>query len=229
MLPLLIGTLVVIVLLAVSVTVAARRNWHLSVDRNSICQHDNLTTAPEKSAASAKLPCIDIDSASIGPTTSMPASMNAPAVIEPTKVETICLVACVGAKATSAAWAKDLYVSDWFIKARAYAEAISPYWFVLSAKHGPVRPDALIEPYEMTLNAMSVSKRKDWAGFVQQQMDESMPDASRIVVLAGQRYREFLMPYLHRRAGTVDVPMEGMRIGEQLSWLRRQSHRAQAR
>jgi hypothetical protein len=52
-------------------------------------------------------------------------------------------------------------------------------------------------------------------------MDEQMPDASRIVVLAGQRYREFLMDYLAGRAATVHVPMAGMRNGQQLSWLGR--------
>jgi hypothetical protein len=50
-------------------------------------------------------------------------------------------------------------------------------------------------------------------------MDDQMPDAERIVVLAGKRYREFLMDYLRRRAGTVQVPMEGLGIGRQLQWL----------
>ena len=51
-----------------------------------------------------------------------------------------------------------------------------------------------------------------------------MPDASLIVVLAGQRYREFLMDYLVGRAATVHVPMAGMRNGQQLSWLGKHSH-----
>jgi hypothetical protein len=33
-------------------------------------------------------------------------------------------------------------------------------------------------------------------------MDEQMPDVARIVVLAGQRYREFPMDYLKRRVRT---------------------------
>ena len=48
----------------------------------------------------------------------------------------------------------------------------------------------------MTLNTMGVAERRNWSRRVQQQMDERMPDASRIVVLAVQRYREFLMDYL---------------------------------
>ena len=52
-----------------------------------------------------------------------------------------------------------------------------------------------------------------------QQMEDQMPQAERIVVLAGLRYREYLMPYLQRRARIVELPLEGKRIGEQLQWL----------
>ncbi len=66
---------------------------------------------------------------------------------------------------------------------------------------------------------MGMSERRRWAGMVEKQMDDGMPDALHIVVLAGARYREFLMDYLRRRADHVDVPMVGLRIGEQLGWL----------
>jgi hypothetical protein len=56
------------------------------------------------------------------------------------KVDTICLVSCVSAKRTTPALAKNLYQSDWFIKARAYAESVGSCWFFLSAKYGLVRP-----------------------------------------------------------------------------------------
>ena len=46
-----------------------------------------------------------------------------------------------------------------------------------------------------------------------------MPDAVGVVMLAGKRYREFLMDYLMRRADGVDVPMAGLSIGRQLQWL----------
>ena len=135
------------------------------------------------------------------------------------KEETVCLVSCVGVKRAVSAPAKDLYQSDWFIKARRYVEAIGCPWFILSAKHGLISPDEVTAPYEQTLNTMGVSERRNWARIVQKQMDEHMPNASHIVVLAGARYREFLMDYLRRRADTVDVPMVGLRIGEQLGWL----------
>jgi cytoplasmic iron level regulating protein YaaA (DUF328/UPF0246 family) len=135
------------------------------------------------------------------------------------KVDTICLVSCVWPQRATPAPARELYRSNWFLKARACADSVGSCWFILSAEYGLVHPDEMIEPYEMTLNTVGVAERRNWSRRVQQQMDERMPDARRIVVLAGQRYREFLMDYLGRRAATVHVPMAGMRNGQQLSWL----------
>jgi hypothetical protein len=50
-----------------------------------------------------------------------------------------------------------------------------------------------------------------------------MPDMAQAVFLAGERYREFLAEHLKGHGVVVSVPMEGLRIGEQLSWLRRSS------
>jgi hypothetical protein len=129
------------------------------------------------------------------------------------------LVSCVGQKAGSARPAKDLYQSDWFVKARRYVESAKAPWFILSAEFGLVRPDAVIPPYERTLNNMGVAERRAWSWRVIEQMKAELPDCEVIVILAGARYRENLMAYLRSRAKRVRVPLEGLRIGEQLSWL----------
>jgi hypothetical protein len=66
---------------------------------------------------------------------------------------------------------------------------------------------------------MGVEDRRQWASRVISQMDARLPSSRRIVILAGQRYREFLLDYLRRRADTVELPMEGLTIGRQLSYL----------
>ena len=137
------------------------------------------------------------------------------------KIDTIWLVSCVRPQRATSAPARELYQSVWFLKARACADSVGSRWFILSAEYGLVHPDEMIEPYEMTLDTMGVAERRNWSRRVQQQMDERMPDASRIVVLAGQRYREFLMDYLVGRAG--------MRNGQQLSWLGKHTHNGPAR
>lgn len=131
---------------------------------------------------------------------------------------TIYLVSCVAKKRTEAMDAKDLYASEWFLRARAFVERAQSPWFILSARYGLVAPYQTIAPYEQTLNTMSVAQRRSWAANVHQQMDVDLPDARRCVVLAGERYREFLMDYLNGRFVT-EVPMRGLAIGKQLQWL----------
>lgn len=129
------------------------------------------------------------------------------------------LVSCVAGKTSKASPAADLYTSAWFVKARAFVEATGDPWFILSAEHGLLPPEQVIEPYERTLNTMSTADRRSWAQMVREQMEENLPDVGEVVVLAGNRYRENLMPYLRGRYSKVTVPMEGLTIGRQLSWL----------
>lgn len=129
------------------------------------------------------------------------------------------LVSCVGQKAGVPTRAAALYTSAWFQKARRFVEERGSQWFILSAEYGLVHPDTVIAPYEKTLNRMGVEARRAWANRVIGQMEAQLPQCEEIVVFAGARYREFLMEYLRRRARRVEVPLEGLRIGEQLAWF----------
>lgn len=132
-------------------------------------------------------------------------------------------MSCVAKKRAYAAPARDLYASALFQKARAYAERTADEWFVLSAKYGLVSPDTVIEPYDVTLNAMGVGERRAWAAKVQRQLEPVTRAGDTVVMLAGARYREGLMAALQRRGVRVEVPMEGLKIGEQLQWLSRRA------
>jgi hypothetical protein len=134
----------------------------------------------------------------------------------------IYLVSCVSRKLGIAAPTREFYVSPWFMAVRQYVEAAGDPWYVLSAQYGLVTPAQVLAPYDETLNKMKITERRAWANRVTAQMDELMPSVRTVVVFAGLRYREFLTDYLKRR-WTVEVPMEGLRIGEQLRWLRNHS------
>jgi hypothetical protein len=136
---------------------------------------------------------------------------------------TVYLVSCVSRKREQACDARDLYISDLFCKARRFAEASGCPWFILSAEYGLVAPGQVIAPYERTLNTMPAADRRAWGELVAAQLAEVVPELSRVVFLAGERYREFLARHLTNRGVEVSVPMEGLRIGEQLSWLRQHS------
>jgi hypothetical protein len=60
---------------------------------------------------------------------------------------TIALVACVSRKRTSPSPARDLYVSDWFPKASAYAKQVADEWYILSGKDGLLAPGTTIAPF----------------------------------------------------------------------------------
>jgi hypothetical protein len=61
------------------------------------------------------------------------------------------LVSCVRKKLSGLASAKDLYVSEWFRRARRYVEAKGGPWFILSAKHRAKH--RLIAAYEINASA----------------------------------------------------------------------------
>ena len=132
------------------------------------------------------------------------------------------LVSCVKRKQCCPAQAKELYLSDMFKKSRKLVEATKCPWFILSAKHGLLHPDKVICRYDKTLKDMSGPERREWAEKVKAQMDDNLPHAESVVILAGKNYYKCLTAYLEERFGpaNVKIPMEGLRIGEMLSWLK---------
>ena len=132
----------------------------------------------------------------------------------------LCLVSCAARKMRHSAPAEDLYRSDWFRKARRFAEARGWPWFILSAKHGLLEPEQVIAPYDKTLKKMRVAERRVWAEGCLEAIGPHLVGVKSVVFLAGKTYREFLEPALRDRGIEVHVPMAGLRQGEQLAWLK---------
>jgi hypothetical protein len=134
-------------------------------------------------------------------------------------------VSCVATKRDRACEARTLYTSLWFQKATPYAattaEAVNGRWWILSAKHGLLNPQTVIEPYNETLAKMRISERRSWSDrmfeFVRRSSDFHRVDS--VVMLAGERYRKFLVPKLIHAGIEVSVPLAGLGIGRQLQWL----------
>jgi len=131
----------------------------------------------------------------------------------------ICLIACVSLKDTRKMRAGDIYLSPLFKKARGFASNNFDRWYILSAKHGLITPDMVIEPYEKTLNTMSRQERHNWAENVFGELKKHTKAVDEITFIAGLRYRQDLTPFLLKRGNKICVPMEGMGIGKQLQWL----------
>jgi len=132
------------------------------------------------------------------------------------------LISCVGKKRPTATKAKDLYYSPLFAKSREFVEQSCDSWFILSARYGLVDPTEVIEPYEETLNTKSRRERAEWSARVWDVLRQRLSPSDRVTILAGERYREDLLPRIREYGCQVDVPMQGLGIGRQLQWLSRQ-------
>ncbi len=134
----------------------------------------------------------------------------------------IALVSCVKSKQSHATRAGDLYTSALFTKMRKYAQLNASDWYILSAKHGLLHPDTVVEPYELTLNTCGSKERKAWAYLVRDQIHELglLNSKPSLLWLAGQMYIQHLRPLL---TGCEHIePMHGMGIGVRLKWLTEQ-------
>jgi hypothetical protein len=131
----------------------------------------------------------------------------------------IALISCVKKKLAYPAPAKELYVSTLFNLTYAYAQRFDPAaMYVLSAKYGLVAVDKRIEPYELTLNTMRTDDVRAWAARVLTQL-RKVTDLERdhFIILAGHKYRRFLVPEM----SSYEVPLEGLPFGKQLGHLKR--------
>jgi hypothetical protein len=117
--------------------------------------------------------------------------------------------------------AKDLYTSPLFKKMRQYAEKNAEKWFILSSKYHLVRPEDVIEPYDVTFSNTPASEVKTWARETLEMLKRELYPTDIVTVLAGEQYRRYLLKGIQEMCCEVLVPMEGLSIGRQLQWLDR--------
>lgn len=132
--------------------------------------------------------------------------------------DSLVLVSCTATKLPDPAPAKDLYTSSKFKKTRALVEGHGAPWFILSALHGLLPPDKVIEPYELALNTMGISDRRAWADKVWLDLEPLLQNKRRVTFFAGKFYREFLIKRLCEKGIEVDV--KSLRQGNQSKWLK---------
>ncbi len=134
----------------------------------------------------------------------------------------IVLIACSKIKITTYKYkrivAEEMYCSALFRKSLNYARIKHDGYriFVLSAKYGLVPIEKKISLYDLSLNYFSVEELKKWSSKVNSQLEAvCTPSKTDFVILAGKRYR----CYLTKDMKSSYVPLEGLKIGEQLGKL----------
>ncbi len=131
----------------------------------------------------------------------------------------VVLIACASKKKDKADKAKYLYQSSLFQGSWRYAESLKPQKiFILSARHGLLRPDEVISPYDESLSNKKAAALKIWADKVLKKLRyEVNLDEDEIIFLSGINYRKHLIPYIKN----YNIPLEGLGIGKQLQFLKR--------
>ena len=130
----------------------------------------------------------------------------------------IVLISCARKKENKVAKAKDLYASPLFRLNYEYALFQDPSKvFVLSAKHGLIETEEEIGPYDLTLSKMSKRDRLAWANKVLGNLKEKCDlDEDYFVILAGEKYRGFILPELKKYV----VIGKHLGIGRKLKFLK---------
>ncbi|MCR5062150.1 MAG: hypothetical protein K6A89_02600 [Treponema sp.] len=132
-------------------------------------------------------------------------------------MKTFILISCCKTKLSHSAPAEELYQSAGFKKSLAYAKSLKPDGiFILSALHHLVKPDTLLEPYNVCLNNFTSNQKKAWAVIVSSQLAKEIDiKNANFIILAGKNYYSNLIPYLNNYS----LPLKGLGLGKRLQWL----------
>lgn len=146
---------------------------------------------------------------------------------------TVGLVACGAAKLAHRAPARELYVGNLFRAASSHAERTCDAWAILSAEHGLVLPDEVLDPYNRRVDALTVEQLRTWTFRVdgRLRLDLGLGRMSQagesvtVAFFAGEAYRQPLLERWGSRwrplSWRLECPLAGLGIGEQLAWYKR--------
>tara|TARA_R100000951_G_scaffold114522_1_gene119581 strand:+ start:855 stop:1511 length:657 start_codon:yes stop_codon:yes gene_type:complete len=131
------------------------------------------------------------------------------------------LVACCGEKLEGSHRAEDLYQSQLFKASAAWAKANGKEWAILSAKHGLVWPDEVIESYDVVLSTPKSRsphlKPIYYKNVIRKIRDyKNRVSCPKIAVLAGKHYLE---PFQYEP--NTSFPLAGKGIGQRLQFLKK--------
>lgn len=135
------------------------------------------------------------------------------------------LIPCSMSKQKFACAVREMYrPSAQFRGAWEAAERNGQQILILSAKHGLLHPDAVIEPYDETLAGATRRRRHEWTmnlfyGPAPRITDVIQP-GDHVVSYLGADYSQFLVPWLRQSGVTVEEPLKGLSQGARLKWFK---------
>lgn len=145
---------------------------------------------------------------------------------------TLVIATCVKQKQHGRHKAKDLYNSVLFKKMRQYIESKGYDWRIISAKHGLVDPETIIDYYEedsfnqfkshdkikLSVKKLLLSEK------IRKQIAPIITNYDTIVLMCGKHYRDVIIPLLNKTSAIKQIITffeDTQGIGEILKKLRR--------
>jgi len=136
------------------------------------------------------------------------------------------LVGCVKSKHRTARPAGAMYRSPLFHGAREYVERSCERWLILSAHHGVLEPNEVIEPYDTTLLTFTIAEKREWSQRVVAQLQTRVSlEGAAFEIHAGQEYYENgLLGFLSAASAYVVIPTVDLPLGEKLQFYNTPRH-----
>lgn len=133
------------------------------------------------------------------------------------------LVGCGKAKQSKPAAARDLYTGSLTRLAIRWMDRNCELFFILSAKHGLLHPDTVIDPYNVKLSDYSDEERESWGNWVADELEKLFNyQPIPFMVLAGSDYSNAFMPKI-TSLGLHEYVYEacrGLKMGSRMRWIR---------
>ncbi len=133
----------------------------------------------------------------------------------------IALISCTKSKRTTPSPAALLYTSPLFNKSLLYARSIARRTYILSAKHGLLNLDDIIDPYELSIKALSTRERAEWALKVGDRLQQVVTAKDTVHLLAGSDYYNPLTERFKKTRCSLLSPLQGLSLGSRVSRLRK--------
>ena len=129
------------------------------------------------------------------------------------------LVGCGRTKSSQPGPANTIYTSSLFRKSYDYSQKNYDVTYILSAKHGLMESDKVIEPYDLTPAAFLKKDATRWGAYVAQQIREKVGNEAYLYFLAGEYYYNPILPFLRN---PYQILMKHLRTNQRQRWLNEQ-------
>ncbi len=137
---------------------------------------------------------------------------------------TVSLISCASTKGMQSTKARDLYCSPLFRYTVQFVEAtLKPgdSWWIISAKHGLLSPETIIEPYDLTIHQLTKKQREHWASCIAKQLLINYGNKAGLALYGGRLYCKYLIPVLTVVGFEVHQPFKGLGCGQRLQLLKK--------